>query len=282
MISPVLFAIPIFSLLIALEYWYDLRQKTNEYERKDTWTNIALGFGSVIFGSILGLIQYTIYDSLYSIAPYQVPMNAWWAWVSLILIDDFAYYWFHRMSHESRFLWNFHVVHHSSERYNLSVAVRQSWFGALGHWIFYVPLGLMGFPFWAFVIVHGFNLIYQYWIHTEFVGKLGWFELIFNTPSQHRVHHAVNPQYLDKNYAGIFSIWDRLFGSFIEETEKPRYGIIKPINSYHWLWINTHGWFEMWEGMKQKKTLFGKLRCFFGAPNMDFEEKSNLKLESKI
>lgn len=282
MLNPTVIAVPLFALMIALEYWYDVRQKTNEYEKTDTWTNIALGFGSLFFGAIFGLIQAFGYEFLYSIAPYKVPMTAWWAWVSLIFLDDFAYYWFHRMSHESRFLWNFHVVHHSSEKFNLSVAVRQSWFGALAHWIFYIPLGLLGFPYWAFVIVHGFNLIYQYWIHTEFVGKLGWFEWIFNTPSQHRVHHAVNPQYLDKNYAGIFCIWDRLFGTFIEEKEKPRYGIIKPLRSYNWLWINTHSWVEMWEVMKERQTLIGKLRCIFASPNMDFEEKPTLKIESKF
>lgn len=282
MIRPTVLAVPIFALLIAVEYWWDIRQKTNEYERKDTWTNIALGFGSLFFGAIFGIIQFTGYELLYSIAPYQMPMDTVWACVLLVFVDDFAYYWFHRMSHESRFLWNFHVVHHSSENYNLSVAVRQSWFGGLAHWIFYIPMGLLGFPYWAFVIVHGFNLIYQYWIHTQFIGKLGWFEWIFNTPSQHRVHHAVNPQYLDKNYAGIFCIWDRMFRTFTPETEKPRYGIIKPINSYNWLWINTHGWAEMWEAMREKKTVLGKLRCIFGAPNMDFEENSNLKIESKI
>lgn len=139
--------------------------------------------------------------------------------------------------------------------------MRQSWFGGLAHWIFYIPLGLLGFPYWAFIIVHGFNLIYQYWIHTRFVGYLGWFEWIFNTPSQHRVHHAVNPQYLDRNYAGIFCIWDRMFGTFTKETEEPRYGIIKPLKSYNWLWINTHGWVEMWDAMKTKATRLGKLRC---------------------
>jgi len=167
-------------------------------------------------------------------------------------------------------------VHHSSEYYNLSVAVRQSWFGPLAHWLFYIPLGFLGFPYWAFVTVHGFNLIYQYWIHTEFISKLGWLEKIFNTPSHHRVHHAINPQYLDKNYGGIFIFWDRLFGSFIEETEKPRYGILKQIHSYNWLWINTHAWFEMWEAMKERKTLLGKLRCVFASPNMDFYEKAVL------
>ena len=273
MIRPTVIAIPIFALLIGLEAWYDLRQQRGEYQKRDAWTNIALGFGSVLFGAIFGIIQAVGYEFLYSAAPYQMPLNTWWAWVSLIFVDDFAYYWFHRFSHESRFLWNFHVVHHSSEHYNLSVAVRQSWFGGLAHWIFYIPMGLMGFPYWAFVLVHGFNLIYQYWIHTQLIDKLGWFEWVFNTPSQHRVHHAVNPQYLDRNYAGIFCIWDRMFGTFTPESEKPRYGIIKPVNSFNWLWINTHAWVEMWQAMKLRKTLPGKLLCLVASPNMNFEEK---------
>lgn len=272
MLKPQVIAIPFFALTILFEVWYNARQNTKEYERTDAITNIALGFGSVAFGAVFGIIQAFGYELFYSFTPYQMPMNTIWAWVLLVFIDDFLYYWFHRFSHESRFLWNFHVVHHSSEYYNLSVAVRQSWFGGLAHWIFYIPMGFLGFPYWAFLFVHGLNLIYQYWIHTQFIGKLGWFELFFNTPSQHRVHHAVNPDYLDKNYAGIFCIWDRMFGTFTEETEKPRYGIIKPIKSFNLLWINTHAWVEMWEAMKEKKTLLGKLRCVFASPNMDFDE----------
>ncbi len=273
MLRPVILAVPIFAFLILVEYLFDRVKNSGEYERKDTWTNISVGLVSLLFGAAFGLIQATGYTLLYSVAPYQMPMNTVWAWILLVFLDDFAYYCFHRLSHESRFLWNFHVVHHSSEHYNLSVAVRQSWFGGLAHWIFYIPLGLLGFPYWAFLLVHGFNLIYQYWIHTSFIGKLGWFEYVFNTPSQHRVHHAVNPEYLDRNYAGIFCIWDRMFGTFTEETEKPRFGIIKPIKSYNWLWIDTHAWLEMWESMRTRNTLGSRLRCIFGAPGMDFDEK---------
>jgi sterol desaturase/sphingolipid hydroxylase (fatty acid hydroxylase superfamily) len=274
LLKPQVIAVPFFALMIGLEYLYDRRTQTNEYEPWDSWTNIGLGFGSLAFGYIFGmLLQAPAYQFLYAYAPYQMPMNAWWAWVLLVFIDDFAYYWFHRVSHESRFLWNFHVVHHSSEHYNLSVAVRQSWFGGVAHWLFYIPMGLLGFPYWAFLLIHGLNLIYQYWIHTRFVGKLGWFELIFNTPSHHRVHHGVNPQYLDKNYAGIFIIWDRMFGTFVQEEEEPRYGILKNIHSYNLLWINTHGWVEMWQTMRKSKSIFAKLRCVFSSPNMDFANR---------
>ncbi|HEV7645741.1 MAG TPA: sterol desaturase family protein [Pyrinomonadaceae bacterium] len=266
-------AIPIFALTIAIEAWYDWRKRSEKYSRRDMWTNIALGFVSAAFGALFGIILTFFYTLFYDLAPYKMPMTTWWPWLILVLGDDFAYYWFHRMSHESRLLWNLHVVHHSSEHFNLSVAVRQSWFGNLLNWVFYIPLGFAGFPLWAFVTVHGFNLIYQYWIHTPFVKTLGPLEYVLNTPSHHRVHHAVNPIYLDKNYAGVFIVWDRMFGSFQQETEEPRYGIIKPIKSFNWVWINTHAWVEMWEAMKERKTLFGKLRCIFASPNMDFIEK---------
>jgi sterol desaturase/sphingolipid hydroxylase (fatty acid hydroxylase superfamily) len=250
-----------------------IRESRENFDRKDTRTNIFLGFGSVAFGAVFGLVTSLFYIAAYNIAPYQMPMNTWWAWTLLLFVDDFAYYWFHRLSHEVRFLWNFHVVHHSSNKYNLSVAVRQSWFGGIAHWIFYIPAALLGFPLWAFVTMHGLNLIYQFWIHTEYVKRLGFLEYILNTPAHHRVHHGVNNQYLDKNYAGIFIIWDKLFGTFIEETEKPRYGIIKPLASYNLLWINTHGWTEMFDAMRQRKSIRDKVRCVFGSPNMDSIEK---------
>jgi alkylglycerol monooxygenase len=272
MINPIILAVPFFGLFIAIEFYYDYLQKTKEYaERTDTWTNIAVGFISLFFGAFFATLFGSVYDFCYEMSPFRLPANSWHIWVLALFLDDFLYYWFHRMSHESRFWWNFHVVHHSSEHYNLSVAVRQSWFGNSVAWLFYLPLALLGFPLIVRVSVHGLNLIYQFFIHTKFVPKLGYFEYIFNTPSQHRVHHAVNPQYIDKNYGGIFSIWDRMFGTFVEETETPRYGVIKQLKSFNWLWINTHGWFEMWKAMKRKKTLLGKLRCVFASPNMDFE-----------
>jgi alkylglycerol monooxygenase len=283
MLKPTVIAIPFFALLIAVEVFLSVRYEKN-YDRKDVWTNIALGFGSVAFGFILGFIQAFFYEGIYqNFALFQMPMNVWWSWAILLFADDFLYYWFHRISHESRFFWNFHVVHHSSNQYNLSVAVRQSWFSGVAHWIFYIPLAFAGFPLWAFATMHGFNLIYQFWIHTKIIKKMpAWFEFVFNTPSHHRVHHGVNDEYLDKNYAGIFIIWDRIFGSFVEEKSEVRYGIIKPIQSYNWLWINSHGWAEMFEAMRTKKTFFGKLRCAFGAPAMDFEEKILLKPKTNL
>lgn len=270
MLTPTVIAIPIFALLIAAEALYAHFRNSNEFnDRKDTWTNIFLGFMSVIFGGLFGLATGFIYEYSYLIAPYKFPADAWWTWAALVFVDDLAYYVFHRVSHEMRLFWNFHVVHHSSNHYNLSVAVRQSWFSGTLHWIFYAPIMLLGFAPWMFLTIHGFNLIYQFWIHTRFIDRLGWFEYIFNTPSHHRVHHGTNEQYLDMNYGGIFIFWDRLFGTFISETEEPRYGIIKPIEGYNPLWINTHGWFEMFDEFKKRKGVLQKARCVFASPNME-------------
>jgi sterol desaturase/sphingolipid hydroxylase (fatty acid hydroxylase superfamily) len=272
MLNPIVIAIPLFALAIALEAWYDTRHNDDACEWWDSWTNILIGFVSVATGAIIGLFIGFLYDVAFEFAPYKFPADAWWTWAILFLLDDFAYYWFHRVSHESRIFWNFHVVHHSSEQYNLSVAVRQSWFTGILHWIFYAPIMLLGFAPWMFIAMHGFNLIYQFWIHTKFIKNLSWLEWILNTPSHHRVHHGVNEPYLDKNYAGVLIIWDRMFGSFVPETEEPRYGIIKPIKSNNPLWINTHAWFEMFDAIKEKRTLIGKLRCVFASPNMEFYE----------
>jgi alkylglycerol monooxygenase len=269
MLNPTELAIPFFSLLIAGEAILAWWKGGDYYESTDGCTNIILGLGSIGFGVLFGFVTGLIYLFFYDIAPFKFPAEAWWSWVILFFIDDFAYYWFHRVSHESRLFWNFHVVHHSSEYYNLSVAVRQSWFSGAVHWLFYAPVMLLGFAPWMFATIHGLNLIYQFWIHTKFVKRLGFLESFLNTPSHHRVHHGVNNPYLDRNYAGVLIIWDRLFRSFTSETEEPRYGIIKPIKSYNPIWINTHAWFEMFEEMKSRPTLISKLRCVFSSPNMD-------------
>jgi len=265
-------------LLIAAEAAWAHYRNSDEYtDAKDAGINIFVGFMSIVFGGLLGIGTGYIYLFLYEVAPYKFPAEAWWTWVVLFFVDDFVYYVFHRVSHESRLFWNFHVVHHSSEQYNLSVAVRQSWFSGFLHWIFYAPIMLLGFAPWMFALMHGLNLIYQFWIHTKAVKKLGPLEYVLNTPSHHRVHHGVNDIYLDRNYAGVLIIWDRLFGSFIEETEAPRYGIIKPLNSYNPLWINLHSWSEMWHALRTQTTVRGMLRCVLGSPYIEIRprEKQN-------
>jgi sterol desaturase/sphingolipid hydroxylase (fatty acid hydroxylase superfamily) len=271
MLRPTVLAIPIFALMIALEAWWSHRSGNGDYlDSRDTWTNVLLGLGSVVFGGLFGIGTAFIYDFCYELAPYKFPENAWWSWAALFLVDDLAYYVFHRVIHETRLFWNFHVVHHSSEQFNLAVAVRQSWFSGVLHWVFYAPVMLLGFAPRMFAVMHGFNLIYQFWIHTRRIDKLPWLiEYVFNTPSHHRVHHGVNDPYLDRNYGGVLIIWDRLFGSFTPETETPRYGIIKPLKSYNLFWINLHAWAEMFAEMRRRRGLLQKLGCVFLSPNLD-------------
>jgi alkylglycerol monooxygenase len=272
MASVITYAIPGFVGLITLEALWDARKGTGYYSFKDTVTNIVMGSVSQIFGWLIP--TYFIYKFFYELSPFRQTPNwltqtpIWLMWTVILLLDDFFYYWFHRVSHESRLFWNMHVVHHSSDHYNLSVAVRQSWFGGITGWVFYVPIALLGFPPEMMLAAHGLNLLYQFWIHTQFVPRMGVLEYVLNCPSHHRVHHGVNEQYLDKNYGGILIIWDRMFGSYVDEIEKPRYGIIKPLNSFNPVWANLHAWVEMFQEMRQRRTWWEKLRCVWGPPGM--------------
>ena len=176
---------------------------------------------------------------------FTIPFT-WWAWVLIFLADDFCYYWFHRISHENRLFWASHVVHHSSKMYNLSTALRQTWTGSFMSFVFWLPLAIVGFHPVMILAQMSVSLLYQYWIHTELIDKLPrWFEAVFNTPSHHRVHHATNPQYLDRNHAGILIIWDKLFGTFEPEVEKPIYGLVKNIDTYNPLKIAFLEWYNM-------------------------------------
>ncbi|HEV7384564.1 MAG TPA: sterol desaturase family protein, partial [Phenylobacterium sp.] len=177
---------------------------------------------------------------------FTIPMGSPVAWVGLFFLEDVTYYWFHRLSHERRFWWASHVNHHSSQHYNLSTALRQTWTGGVaGTWLLWLPLSLLGFPPAMVAIQKGISLVYQYWIHTEAIRRLPrWFEAVFNTPSHHRVHHARNPRYLDKNYAGILIIWDRMFGSFQPELdeEAPRYGLVHNLGTFNVVRVAFHEW----------------------------------------
>lgn len=240
------YAIPFFVVTIILELILNVKVRRQEYNFKDAGTSILMGLGNVALGLIskilmLGLF-YFIYNSYHII---DIPF-AWWAWILLLLADDFCYYWFHRISHESRFFWASHVVHHSSQKYNLSTALRQTWSGGFYTFIFWAPLILIGFHPVMVMVQMSISLIYQYWIHTELIDKMPrWFEAIFNTPSHHRVHHATNPQYLDRNHAGILIIWDKLFGTFEPEEEKPVYGLVKDIETYNPIKVAFLEWYNM-------------------------------------
>ncbi|MEP2057227.1 MAG: sterol desaturase family protein [Maribacter litoralis] len=240
------YAIPFFTVTVILEVILSVKIKLHDYEFKDAGTSIVMGLGNVAIGLITKGIALGFFYLLYNFWHlFEIPF-AWWSWIILLFAEDLCYYWFHRTSHESRFFWASHVVHHSSKNYNLSTALRQSWSGGFYTFIFWIPLILIGFHPVMVLVQMSVSLIYQYWIHTEFITKMPkWFEAVFNTPSHHRVHHATNPQYLDRNHAGIFIIWDRIFGTFEPEVEKPVYGLVKNIDTYNPIKIAFGEWYKM-------------------------------------
>ena len=209
-----------------------------------------------------------IYQLLFEhFALFALDNTTWWYWVSLVLLVDFAYYWAHRMSHEVNLFWGGHVVHHQSEEYNLSVALRQSSLQVVWTFAFNLPIALLGFNTVDFVLISALNTLYQFWIHTETIGKLPrWIELVFNTPSHHRVHHGRNPKYIDKNHAGSLIIWDRMFGTFQAEEEKPTYGITKPLNSWNAVWANMSHYADMANDMKRIPLWRDKIKYMFMKP----------------
>ena len=200
-----------------------------------------MGVGSLVVGAAWAGVAYAVYSALHAQRLFELGASGG-VFALALVADDFAYYWFHRTHHEVRLLWASHVTHHSSRRYNYATALRQSW-TPMTTLPFVAPLAWLGFDPLLLVSVHGVNLVYQFWIHTELVGRCpAWFEAVFNTPSHHRVHHGSNPRYLDRNYAGILILWDRLFGTFEPETEPVRFGLTKNLSSYNPLVIAFHEW----------------------------------------
>jgi sterol desaturase/sphingolipid hydroxylase (fatty acid hydroxylase superfamily) len=247
------YAIPFFAITVIIEVILTVKVKLDEYEFKDAGTSILMGLGNVTIGLVTKVMILAIFMFIYKYKLLTISF-AWWSWAILLFAEDFCYYWFHRISHQSRFFWASHVVHHSSKKYNLSTALRQTWSGSFYTFIFWLPLIIIGFHPVMVMVQMSISLIYQYWIHTEVINKMpNWFEAIFNTPSHHRVHHATNPQYLDRNHAGIFIIWDKLFKTYEPEVEKPVYGLVKNIETYNPIKIAFIEWFEMFKDFSTSK-----------------------------
>ena len=254
------FAIPFFVITVIIEGLIIAKHSPKSYKVKDAVTSISTGLiGNVFIGlasKAIVLFLFTYVWEYYRVA--TIPF-AWWSWLLIFFLDDFAYYWYHRISHKSRIFWASHVVHHSSEEYNLSTALRQTWTGGFYSWIFWIWLGFIGFHPLMILTQMSISLIYQYWIHTELINKMPkWFEYIFNTPSHHRVHHGSNPLYLDRNHAGILIIWDRMFGTFQPEIkeEKVIYGLTTNIKTYNLLRIAFQEWGNMFSDAFRAKTSF--------------------------
>ena len=269
--DPVTLAVPLFILTIVLEIVLARFGKVKAvYEPKDTAMSLLMGLGSSVAGLLTGGLILAVTIWVYQYRVFTIPMTAWWAWVLLLFAEDLAYYGFHRFSHERRLWWAAHVNHHSSQHYNLATALRQSWTGGInGAWVMWLPLSLLGFPPAMILIQKGISLVYQFWIHTEAVKRMpAWFEAVFNTPSHHRVHHARNPRYLDRNYAGILIIWDKMFGTFQPEldAEPVRYGIVKNLGGFNLLRVAFHEWVGMGKDLLSAKSAREAAGYVFGAP----------------
>ena len=243
--NPVDYAVPLFVLLVLIEMIWARAKAPDKYEPRDTLVSLAMGLGSTVDGLLSAGLIGSLFYGLYQYRLFDIGWQ-WWAWILCFVLDDLAYYWFHRCAHRIRWIWASHVNHHSSQHYNLSTALRQTWTGTVAlSFIFRLPLPLIGFHPVMVFFCGGINLIYQFWFHTEAINKLPrWFEAVMNTPSHHRVHHATNPVYLDRNYAGVFIVWDRMFGTFQPELAGTRihYGIVKQLGSFSLLWVAFHEW----------------------------------------
>jgi alkylglycerol monooxygenase len=236
----IVYAIPVFFLLIGVELLVARLMKRDVYRLNDALSNLSCGIAQQVVGILMkGLL---VVGYLYLHENHRLldlGAELWWVWVICFIGVDFFYYWFHRLAHEVSVMWGGHIVHHQSEEYNLSVALRQGAFQSFFSWVFYLPLALIGFHPIVFLVVAQFQTLYQFWIHTRLIGKMGWFiEFIFNTPSHHRVHHGINPKYIDRNHGGTLIIFDRMFGTFQVEEEEVVYGVTKPLNSWNPLWAN--------------------------------------------
>ena len=260
-------AIPVFFLLIGLELGLARVLERPSYRLNDSIGDLSCGVLQQLSGVFLKTALFAGYALLYAgYRLFDVPIDAAWAWALCYLGHDFLYYCFHRTSHEVNAGWAAHVVHHQSEEYNLAVALRQGALQPAVSWVFYLPLAVIGFPPAMFLAVSSIDTLYQFWIHTRLVGRLGPLEWVLNTPSHHRVHHARNPRYIDRNHGGTLIVWDRLFGTFAREEDEPVYGITKPLASFNPLWANVHYWAEMWDLARRARRPLDRLRVLWMRP----------------
>ena len=266
----ILFAIPFFIISMLLELYVTTKENIKTYEKKDAFSSIAMGLGNVALGLFSkALVLFALMFVYNHFRLFTIPF-AWWSMVLLFFADDFSYYWFHRVSHECRLFWASHVVHHSSQKYNLSTALRQTWSGGFYSFVFWLWLPLIGFHPGMILLQMSISLLYQFWIHTEAINKMPkWFEAIMNTPSHHRVHHGSNPLYLDRNHAGILIIWDKLFGTFQPELEEEKvvYGLVTNIDTYNPVKIAFNEWIAMSkDSLVGKKTIGQRLKYLIKPP----------------
>lgn len=266
-LNPVILAIPMYFTLMAVELAYESISKRKTYRLNDAVTNINTGVLQQLTNTFMAIFKIGLYTYLYEQAAIMELGQNWMSFVLAMVLWDLCYYWEHRMAHEVSLFWGGHVVHHQSEDYNFSVALRQTSTGFIWGLPFFLPMALLGIHPIQFALAGGLNLLYQFWIHTEHIKKLpSWFEFIFNTPSHHRVHHGRNPKYIDKNYGGIFIFWDRIFGSFKVEEERPDYGITTPLKSWNPVYANFAHYIHLFQQTRQSRSLGDTLKMLFKKP----------------
>lgn len=262
------YAAPAFLLLILAELAWGLRRGRNNYRVNDAINSISLGLLSTLINVLTAGVGLFFYLGVQRWAPWNLPLNSVWTWAAAFLLFDFCYYWHHRLGHEVALLWATHSVHHQSEEYNLSTALRQTGSTFLLGWAFYLPMALVGIPAAVYAAVYSLNLLYQFWIHTEHVGRLGWYDRVFGSPSNHRVHHGQNAYCLDKNYGGFLMLWDRLFGTFVDERaeEPPIYGVRGQLASWNPLYANLKVYLDLWRQAGALPRWQDKLKVWFKPP----------------
>ncbi len=260
-------SIPLFFILIGIEILVARIFERRVYRFADSFADLGCGMIEQLLGVLVKTALFGGYLTLYAKARLlDLSQESWAVFATCFVAVDFLYYWFHRMSHEIGAFWAAHSVHHQSEEYNLSVALRQGAFQSFFSWVFYLPLAVVGFAPATFLTCSALNTLYQFWIHTRLIGQLGPIEWIFNTPSHHRVHHGRNPRYIDRNHAGVFIIWDRMFGTFVPETDEPVYGVVKPLMSTNPLWANFASWADLWSVAVRSSRWQDRLRPLLAAP----------------
>ncbi len=259
-------SVPFFFLLIGLEILVLRRDPDKHYRLHDSISSLSNGVGQQVIEAFLHVIAVAAYAFTFEHLRVTTLPETPLVWVVLVLGVDLGYWAYHWASHRVNFLWAMHAVHHQSEEYNLSTALRQSWFTAAISWVFYQPLAVLGFPPAMFIVAYTCMILYQFWIHTRAVGTLGPLEWILNTPSHHRVHHGTDPRYIDKNYAGIFILWDRLFRTFEKESTEPVYGVVTPLASWNPFWANVEPWVKLWNASRSMKRWRHKLYVWIAPP----------------
>jgi len=271
--------VPVFLVAFCLEYFYSWRKNLELYDARDTKASLWMMAFVVVVDLLPKFLFFTLIYLLHEISPLKnVVQRQWWAWALLFVLDDFIYYWMHRLNHQVRIFWAGHVSHHSAIKMNYATALRQGVGERIHKYVFWLPLPLLGFDALMIFMMMSINLFYQFWIHTELVDRMPrYFEYIFNTPSHHRVHHASNLRYLDCNHGGIFVIWDKLFGSFSSEhpSDPPQYGLTKNITSYHPVDVATHEYTAIWRDVQRAESWQDKLKYIFYAPGWSHDGEDN-------